>query len=419
MRGELDSRRLVHHNLLLQGAPPAQIREASTALAAVHSAQLLASRTGGSDDPHRAHAGGVCAHTVADVESDVVRTRNICVHPAHRHSPFGKLVLDSIRGAGENVGGEIAVLRVRGRGPAVAHLSNCDTSTIAGPLSLSSGATFGGGGSSSSAMPGHSPPEVQEPSGQGSSSDTLGSVDAHGFTTTTRRRTTSAAFPALSDTPYVTMYGVSAGVAAAVLTVATPNAETLSVRSPSTSSHAETPACTQVPCICTVSIMIITPVGVTASWPLPFRVMTGGAVSTGGTYSCTAGASCSASCEMHKQAPSSVHTAHALVDSTHKNDGCAHGLTTTTLLSTGVAELPAASLAEYVITYGESGSVGCVVSIFVTVEVFTGKAPSVSSAAVAPGSTYCCNCVTSMIASPASVMTGGVVSTTTGSSYSA
>jgi hypothetical protein len=56
----------------------------------------------------------------------------------------------------------------------------------------------------------------------GTSSDTLGSVDAHGFTTTTRRRSTSAAFPALSDTTYEITYGASDGVTLAVLTAATP-----------------------------------------------------------------------------------------------------------------------------------------------------------------------------------------------------
>mmetsp|Transcript_12681 Transcript_12681/g.26764 ORF Transcript_12681/g.26764 Transcript_12681/m.26764 type:complete len:333 (+) Transcript_12681:1456-2454(+) len=238
------------------------------------------------------------------------------------------------------------------------YVSNCETSTSAGPLSRSTGAVFGGGGSSSSAMPWQSPPEVQEPSGQGSSSGAPGSLDAHGFTTTTRRRTTAAGLPALSATLYVMTCGAPAGVAAAVVTAATPKADTLSVRSPSSSSHADTPACAHVPCICTVSIMIRTPAGVTASWPSPFSVNTGGTVSVGGTYSTTAGAAGSVSCEIHRQLPSSVHTAHALVESTHRNEGGVHGLTTATILSTGSAAFPAASVAEYVMTYGEFGSVG-------------------------------------------------------------
>mmetsp|Transcript_36617 Transcript_36617/g.61712 ORF Transcript_36617/g.61712 Transcript_36617/m.61712 type:complete len:533 (+) Transcript_36617:1123-2721(+) len=117
------------------------------------------------------------------------------------------------------------------------------------------------------------------------------SVPLHGFTTITRRRTTAAALPALSETKYVMTYGSSGRVTAKVdtgLAMAEMSAaghfNTLEVTLPSKSSTAKTPGSFQLVLMFSVWIITVIPDGVTANWALPRRVIMGGVLSVGGTY---------------------------------------------------------------------------------------------------------------------------------------
>eukprot|EP00976_Prorocentrum_cordatum_P080113 1183842-Prorocentrum_minimum.AAC.7 len=117
-------RGLVRHDLLLPHSAAPEIGEARTALAAVHliRAHTLARRARRSRHLHGAYEGRAGTHAVADGKRDVVSTRHLRVDPALRHAPLGELVLDSVGAAGENVRGEVALLRVCRCRAAVAHV---------------------------------------------------------------------------------------------------------------------------------------------------------------------------------------------------------------------------------------------------------------------------------------------------------